>query len=242
MKIARFFPLVMVLFFLAPSTQATENRFSQFNADTADAYSFYRKALFQTNKQDQTKSAQALQQFQGRWQNIVEQYGSMPPEPYRSDPSWLETLEKINKLASQGMNLIQQSHLSEAHEVLEPIRDELGALRQRNSVIVFSDHVNNYHRVMESLLEKAWKPGDLDSKAINTIRETTGALKYLAAAIKDNAPRAYREDDAYKKLQEGLFSSIKDLQDALDSNDPAQIAKTVKMLKPAYAKLFVKFG
>ena len=46
----------------------------------------------------------------------------------------------------------------------------------------------------------------------------------------------------FKKLLRGLTGSVRAFMEALESNDPAKVAAAQKALKPAYAKLFVKFG
>ncbi|WP_163339389.1 hypothetical protein [Desulfopila sp. IMCC35008] len=221
---------------------ATENPFIQFNSDVEKAYAVYRKALFQTNKNDAVKSGNANNIFIQQWHQVRKTYGSNPPEVFSSDPKWESTLSNIEGIAQKSAAQIQNGNLAEAHEILEGIRDELTDLRKRNSVIVFSDHVNNYHEVMERLLVGGYTPDKINEGALREIRGQLAVLDYLGDAIKENAPARYKEDQQYQKLEKGLLGSLKALDKALESGDPATISKSVKMLKPAYAKLFVNFG
>lgn len=219
-----------------------ETSFQQFYQQQNEAYGKYRAALFQTNKKDQDASLKAAAQFLQQWDTIMQQYADAPPEIFAVDPAWKATLEKIAEIATKGKTEIEAGDLVEAHETLEAIRDELTELRQRNHVVVFSDHVNTYHEVMEHLLLAGYSPEKLDTAALNSIREQLGVLEFLAEEIKANAPQEYRDNEAYQKLEKGLFVSITSLREALDKNVPEDIVKAVQNLKPPYAKLFLNFG
>jgi hypothetical protein len=221
---------------------AAENSFLQFNADVDKAYAAYRKALFQTNKKDLEKSGKANENFIRQWQQIKQNYASKPPEVFSSDPKWESTLASIEEIAQRSASEIKEGQLAEAHETLEAIRDELSDLRKRNSIIVFSDHINNYHEAMEGLLQRGYTADKIGPEAIAELYGQTAVLKYLAAAIKEDAPATYRENEQYQKLEAGLLGSVENLSMALKRKDPAAISKAITMLKPAYAKLFVNFG
>lgn len=233
---------VLILMTLSTASLASENRFKLFNEDVMQAYSAYRIALFQTNMKDMEKSQNSVQKFQQNWTKIIDVYGTAPPETFSSDPQWETTLKNISSIARKSAEEIKNNELAAAHETLEAIRDELSDLRRRNSVIIFSDHINNYHAVMEKLFEPKYKPENLDDKTISHIRMQQGKLNYLAEAITRNAPEAYQQDQKYQKLQKVLMNSLDQLDAALTANDPEKIAGAIKGLKPAYAKLFVNFG
>lgn len=221
---------------------ANENRFQQFNNDVDQAYAFYRQALFQTNKKDAGKSTKANDKFLTQWQTLIAQYNSQPPEVFGSDSEWQSTLSNIEKIAVESAAQIKEGQLAEAHETLEAIRDELTELRKRNSVIVFSDHINNYHEVMEGLLVGGYAPDKIDEQATEDIMGQLAVLSYLAEAIKKNAPAEYRENQKYQQLEKALLGSLKALEESIDKGNPESISKSINDLKPAYAKLFVNFG
>jgi len=221
---------------------ANENRFQQFNNDVDQAYAFYRQALFQTNKKDAGKSTNANDKFLTQWQTLIAQYNSQPPEVFGSDSEWQSTLSNIEKIAVESAAQIKEGQLAEAHETLEAIRDELTELRKRNSVIVFSDHINNYHEVMEGLLVGGYSPDKIDEQATEDIVGKLAVLSYLAEAIKKNAPTEYKENQKYQQLEKALLGSLKALEESIDKGNPESISKSINDLKPFYAKLFVNFG
>lgn len=235
--------LLSALFGLAAfNTVAAETPFQQFYQQQNDAYASYRAALFQTNKKDQAASLKGISKFNQQWQQVIQQFSNNPPEIFVTDNQWQPTLDKIANIAARGTLQIEQGELSEAHETLEEIRDELSQLRSRNHLNFFSDHVNNYHEQMEQLLQARYQKETLDNTAKLTIREQLAILDYLADEIIAHAPENYRNDVGYTKLQQGLSASLTRLRAALDSEDPATIIQAIQGLKPAYAKLFVKFG
>lgn len=239
--------VVLALVFIPAALWAAPQRgensnFQQFQQDVNNAYANYRMALFQTNKNNQTKSLESALSFQQQWLAITEKYGDAPPEVYAADPQWRPTLVNIGDITALGIREILADKLSAAHETLEAIRDELGALRQRNQVSTFSDHVNDYHEAMESLLHLELKPYDIDDKALLFIREQLAVLDYLAEKMKENAPAEYLKKDKFNKALKGVFNSLKKLRQAVDEKNTDKIVKAIKELKPAYAKVFVKFG
>ncbi len=244
----RIFILVVLALVFMPAalwagTQGGEtNSFQQFQQDVNNAYASYRMALFQTNKKNQTKSLESAVNFQQQWLAITEKYGAAPPEVYSADPQWYSTLVRIGDITALSIREILSEKLSGSHDTLEVIRDELGALRQRNQVSTFSDHVDNYHQAMESLLLLELKPYDIDDKGLFIIREELAVLDYLADKMKENAPAEYLKKEKFDQTMKGIFGSLKKLRQAVDEKNPDKIVKAIKGLKPAYAKVFVRFG
>lgn len=243
-----FFIALILLFVFLPAALWAGNQggatstFKQFQQEVNKAYASYRMALFQTNKKNQKKSLESAVNFQQQWQAIIEKYLEAPPGVYANDPEWEDTLVVIGNINGLGIQEILVERLSDAHETLEAIRDELGALRQRNQVSTFSDHVNNFHEAMESLLQLGLKPNDIDNKTLLTLHEDLAVLEYLAKKMKENAPAEYLENEGFSQAMNGVFASLKNLRQALSEKNPDNILKAIKKLKPAYAKVFVKFG
>ena len=239
--------VVVTLFFFPAALWAgnpggENNSFLQFQQEVNKAYASYRMALFQTNKKNQKKSLESAVSFQQQWQVITEKYWEAPPEVYAADPEWKATLVKISDFNALGIQEILVEKLSDAHDTLEAIRDELGDLRQRNQVITFSDHVNNYHEAMESLLLLGLRPDDISDKNLLIIREELAVLDYLAETMVQKAPAEYLGNEEFKQVINGVFSSLHNLRQAVNEKSPDDILQSIKKLKPAYAKVFIKFG
>jgi len=220
----------------------TTTPFQQFTQDLTAAYANYRTALFQTNKNDQEKSLKSTTAFHEQWQALMTQYADAPPEVFAADPQWKSSLETIEQTVVASLEEIKAGQIAEAHETLEAVRDELGDVRRRNSVIMFSDHINTYHEVMEHVMEWGAASQTLDAKAMLFAREQLSVLDFLAENIRQNTPQTYADNEKFQQLTKGLFASLAALREALDSNESEAILQAIKNLKAPYAKLFVNFG
>ncbi len=214
----------------------------RFNAEARSAYADYRVALFQSNNHEGGKALAALERFTRRWSEIVERYVQAPPEVYAADPEWQPTLRRIGQIAGAAALELQQGRIEKAHVGLEAIRDELGLLRARNSVYLFSDAVNAYHAVMEEILTRKLTAEQLGSGVRNSLRERLGVLKYLAGEMRERAPLSERDDPQFRPLLQALTESLDRLDQALDNPQADALLKAIKGLKPPYARLFLKFG
>ncbi len=229
-----------VLLLVSPLSFA-QTAFEQFLQQQDKAYSQYRIALFQSSKGDQAAAQKAAESFDQQWKAVADKFRDMPPEVFASDKLWQQTLEQVTRHADESVKQIKAGQLTEAHETLESVRDELGQLRQRNHIELFSDHVNSYHEVMEVLLEMTTDAG-LAESALPQVREKLGALSYLLDQMQRSAPVEYRQNNKYKELENGVLTSVTNLRTALDQASVADVTKAINALKPAYAKFFVAFG
>jgi hypothetical protein len=205
------------------------------------AYAPYRAALFKTSSGSQTDAQQAITQAQQSWRSLSERFGSKPPAPYDRDAGFGESLAGVTRIYDAAATEIARNDLAAAHETLEAARDTLAELRQRNNVVVFSDHMNAYHAQMETVLGKG---GALAATADGRFELglQAGALDYLATRLGAETPTALRANTDFQSLLGAVQTSVRALKDALRSQDAARIQAALAQLKAPYSKLFVRFG
>ncbi|WP_162916281.1 hypothetical protein [Cohaesibacter haloalkalitolerans] len=220
----------------------TSGAFADFDSDVAKAYAPYRVALFKSNQKDAEGAKQAIAKFQSIWNGtIIKTYTDVPAR-YAGEAKWSETLATIGSIADKAADATAKGDVLEAHDVLEAIRGELDDLRDRNGVMVFSSYVNAYHASMEPvLLTKVSVEGWSDAVR-GDLFEKVGVLRYVADNLARHAPADLMANDEFKGQLKDLNASVEGLSSALKSNDPAAVVEAMKKLKPAYSKLFVKFG
>lgn len=211
---------------------------ARFEADVRAAYGDYRAALFQTNSGNKEGAAKAVAAFRAAWAALVAANPEAPPQ-YADDPGFAASLATVAAIAEQASAEVAEGKLAAAHETLEPIRDEIGALRSRNGIIGFSDRMNAYHAWMERVLADGYD--GLSPAGMGRLREDAAVLAYLAADVAAHPP-AEAEDPAYGKLLAGMTGSASALVDAARAGDAAAARAAIEGLKPAYSKLFLKFG
>lgn len=205
------------------------------------AYVPYRVALFKTGNGTQEEALNSVQQAQQTWKKISEQFGSKAPAPYDRDTAFTATLETVTQSYSEAIEQVKDKKLTIAHQTLEKVRGTLAELRHRNQVIVYSDHMNAYHAVMEQLIEHS-KKTLAESDGIQKLTLKAGALIYLNEKLGSEAPTEFKNNPEFIKLLDAQNASIATLQKALFKKDAPAIQNAISKLKMPYSKLFVKFG
>lgn len=217
---------------------ASAGPMQDFERQVAGAYAHYRAALLQTNMKNKEATEAAIVAFEKGWGEIATRKASPPPQ-YAEDAKWGETLDKVGTVIVEAKAEAARGDLAKSHATLEAIRDLIGDLRLRNGVISFSDRINAYHEHMEHVVEGKY---GADPESLAKLREDVAVLAFLAADCEKFAPAALAGDAGFKQLLSGMVASVGALQAAARGGDAARIAETRKALKPAYSKLFAKYG
>ena len=71
---------------------------------------------------------------------------------YADDGAVPAALAAVAAHTAKAAEAVAAGNLPEAHEALEGIRAEIGALHSRNGLATFSDRMNAYHAAMETVL------------------------------------------------------------------------------------------
>ena len=204
------------------------------------AYAPYRVALFRTNAGDAQAAAQAIFQASQSWATLRQQF-SVAPAPYDRDagfgPARMEVAGVYDKAAAE----VQAGRLSDAHETLEAVRDVLARLRERNQVVVYSDHMNAYHEAMENALTIDTATLDRPEARMAAMAHA-GVLAYLADQLQVKAPASLRSQAAFTELLAAVRKSVAQWKAALLQQDAAAARAAQTQLKGPYSKLFLTFG
>lgn len=222
---------------LAPVAQAADPATDAMQA----AYAPYRVALFRTNSKAQAESETALADAQRAWQSVVQRFALAPPTPYAADAAFAATLNEVSSVYRDADKLVGVGQLAQAHEVLEKVRDLLAALRSRNGVVVFSDHMNAYHEEMEHALNDGPKALQ-EAQGPMLLMARTGTLEYLAARLQSQAPAALQRNADFSAAQRAVAASVAGLRAALMAQDKAAVQAALGALKGPYSRFFLKYG
>ena len=204
-------------------------------------YGPYRVALFKTNNNAQDDSRQAVAQAQQGWNQIITQYGAKPPVPYAGDAEFANSLAEVSKVYVKAAEEIEKNQLTQAHDTLEHAREVMADMRHRNQVIVYSDHMNAYHAQMEHVLIDSEKTL-AGPNGMLQLTAQVGALEFLAARLKSEAPADYLKNDEFNALYKAVDKSVADLKAALFTQDAAKVKEAISKVKGPYSKMFIKFG
>ena len=205
------------------------------------AYGPYRVALFNTNGKSQPDSQLALQQAMQAWEKYVRPLSIRAVAPYDRDPDFNKSLAEVDKAYAKAQQQVAANQLSEAHETLEHVRDVLAGLRQRNQVVVFSDHMNAYHAEMEKVLG-AGASGLSNPRGFAQLTAQSGALLYLVGRMQTQATSELTRNPDFQRAVGSVEKSVVDLQTACFSQDIEAAKTALSRMKAPYSKLFLNFG
>jgi len=201
----------------------------------------YRMALYQTNSKDQGEAKRVLLQAQQAWNMLSTRFVAKPAAPYDRDEAFAASVGEVSKVYDQALKEVEAGQLETAHNTLERVRDIMAEMRQRNNVVVFSDHMNAYHSQMEVIMlhgnEILAQP-----KGMLLLTAQAGALTYLTKQLEAQAPADLAKNAEFNSLLKAVNQSVVNLETALLSQDLAAVKEAVGKLKGPYSKLFAKFG
>ena len=212
-----------------------------FTDAVAAAYAPYRSALFRTNSQAQAESEQAIAQARAAWDGVRQRFGTQAPAPYDRDAQFTQTLQAVDSVYRKAADEIAARQLPQAHETLEAVRDLLAEQRQRNGVVVFSDHMNAYHLEMERALIDGPKWLQQDGHTLRLVAQA-GVLAYLVARLREQAPASLKADADFERALAAVEASVNQLREAAQSQDLARTKAALGQVKAPYSRLFLRFG
>ena len=212
---------------------------AEFESALRSAYADYRAALFHTNSKNTEASVKAIAAFDEKWSALSTKYSSPPPQ-YADDPKWSETLAKVKFIVDHAEVVAAQGNLADAHEMLEEVRDVIDALHLRNGIIGFSERMNAFHVEMEHVLTRKYE--GFTSAGLGALREDMAVLAYLTAELKKFPPAEAAGNAEFANGLQAVIDSVAAVQSAARASDPARVKEALAKVKPAYSKLFLKFG
>lgn len=205
------------------------------------AYVPYRAALFRTNSKAQAESEKAIADAQQSWQALTSRFAARPAAPYDRDAEFAATLGAVSQVYAKAQQQIGRQQLAEAHETLEAARDLMAQLRQRNNVVIFSDHMNAYHAEMEHVLQQGAQLASAPQGMLQLMARV-GVLDYLAVRLRSEAPAAWQKDQEFIAMHKAVEASVAALRAAALSQDASAVRQALEKLKGPYSRMFLKFG
>ena len=212
------------------SSSAFAGDVSDFEKAMRSAYGKYRIALFATNNGEADIAAKAIGDFSAAWSLLNN--GQVPPQ-YEDDSEFSNTMRAVADLASKASTAVTAGSLPDAHETLEHIRDEIGAMHIRSGLFSASDRMNAYHARMEEVIGNP----DMDAK---TAEGEAAVLTYLIDDVTAHPPAEAGPD--FAGLASDVKASVEALKTAADEGKADAIKAAIGGLKAPYSKLFLKFG
>jgi hypothetical protein len=133
--------------------------------------------------------------------------------------------------------------LPTARDTLAPVRSELAALRRRNGVVVFSDHVDEVTAAMDRLWRFRRSPPDFgDAGTLRALHSAAAVLEYLVRRAREAAPAGRRDDPAFVRLLDGAAESLERLWQAVETGDERLLMNALGELRAFERLFYLRFG
>ncbi len=240
MTLSRFVSLVSCLVFVTLASAALGGPIADFNAAFRQTYAGYRGALAVTNTPNREGSEKAVGAFQSSWSAFVARYRNSPPPHFAEDARWAETLDEVGAVVARASGEVAKGDIAAAHLTLEAVRERLAELRARNGVIAYSDRIDAFHHTMEEVVSKPY--GGFSASGITSLVEDVAVLVHLGEELKKLPPPDAEKAADFAPTLAALLDAVRDLQTAARAGDADKIKAARAKVKPAFGKLFVKFG
>ena len=208
----------------------------------------YVPALALTNQPKAEPAQKALAKLRSAWNRFNGTYATAP-SGYEA-ATWAKSGAEVEAAITAAEKSMAAGRSAAAHDDLERVRDSQFALRRASRQPYFMDDLTAYHAAMEAIASPAAAKtaatiSDADIAAIvaalpGAKRTWQDVLANRAQAGKhglsvDTEPLVQRDIDATTQI-------LADLDAALATGDRARIAEKAMASKPAFSRLFQKFG
>ncbi len=209
----------------------------------SEAYAGFRGGAFYLHTGNAGVALLELDGAVTAWKALIKRCGTAPPDPYRADAAWGDTLTKIGVRFEKALALAEADDPETAGKALAPVRRLLSDLRRRNSVVVYSDHVDRANAALEELYHFRHHPPDFtDEKALNELRRRTAVTTYLWRKVRDEAPPAVRDDPEFKRLMDTSLYSLGRIWVAISEKNERNLINILRELRSSDRILLFRFG
>jgi len=129
--------------------------YTAFQQDSVEAYRYYKQVLSLTSKPDtQEKSIATVEKFLSSWKVLADKYKQDVPVPFVALPNYVALLEQPLLIGQRALVELKEGDIKAAHATLEDIRYLLWKMRTEAGLVTLSDKINDFHEVMEIVLDK----------------------------------------------------------------------------------------
>jgi hypothetical protein len=217
---------------------------SDFHSSVAQAYGFYRSAMFHLRTGNTMVAGFELSQMREQWEGLRTRYVAKPPDAYADLADFGSLLSSVGERAATAEEAIANGDAEAASEALAPVRGMLAQMRESAGVRVFSDHVDAVTAAMDALYEyRRKRPLDMqDAAQVNDVKAKAAVLHYLVQRCDAAARPEVRGDGEFRRLIDGMLASSADVPSSLDEKNETAVVNLLRELRSFERILYLRFG
>jgi hypothetical protein len=221
--------------------------FAQSFSDALDeALSHWRASVWYSSTGNSGVASLEVMEFATQWRTLAEKTRGAPPPPFMGDAQWNGFLDQVSAQAEAASEALSRDDLAAGRQSLKEIGNAFAALRARNGIVNFSDHVARFGEIVEALHDLAERRGTLDEARRVLIRATAVQGAVAVVQLSASAPKKHYDDPEFQRLltqnREGLTALMAALVRQEPPPDAYEIAGLVSVVHANYNILFLRYG
>ncbi len=213
---------------------------ADYEAALRAAYADYRNALFATNTKNRDGSDKTMAALDAKWSALVARYRANPPPHYSEDAKWAAGLDQVSGVLARAKAEVAKGDLPRRTRRWNPCASGSASCARSNGLIAYSDRIDAFHHFMEHVLTKPY--GGLTGAGLTDLVEDVAVLAFLGNELKKSPPADVAQSPEFAPLLAAVLGAVGELQTAARAGNAEAIKTARGKIKPAFAKLFVKFG
>ncbi len=239
----RLFFVTVFLFALGSQDKAYAGQLSEFNSQIERVNQPYKSALFYLRTGNAGVASLELGGAVQRWGEVVERYGSTPPDPFGDDPNWPATIAAISKAFDESTKHASAGNSEAARLALLQVREHLHALRRRNGIRVLADCIYDLNAQMDVLYHYRHNPPDLTKLPVRNVTKSASAIyAHLLEGCRVQAPEELQGNDDFRSIFGGAAASAGRLFGPIDAQDQTGFVNVLRELKSFDVIIFLRWG
>ena len=229
----RFIAFIIVFIMSMPVFAANYEDFAE---DIKPAYLTWKQSLILTSRNNQDGARQAVQSFQKQWGAVMDKYLGEKPAEISGDIDFDASLKAVSVSMQEAENLINQGRTLGAHYPIEEVRYILWDMRARSGIVTLNDMLNDFHAVMETVIEEVEIA--LDALELQKIVDRKGLwLKAKWSLVAHEIENGGYGDEMIK-TSDFVENAIVMLFKAADEGSLEMSDEAVHMVKKGFKKVF----
>jgi len=145
--------ILLVLFTVVFASSVYGAEYKDFAKDLQPAYKEWKKSLGVTSANKKEESIKVGKAFLTKWKEFKAKYYKNVPVEFKGIESYQSDLNRIEEVAGKAVAEMERGQVIHSHETLEEVRYILWNLRARAGIETLNDKLNDYHEIMEIVLE-----------------------------------------------------------------------------------------
>lgn len=209
------------------------------------AYPHLKMSWFYSRTGSGDVAALEIGAFQDAWAEIAQKFAAAPPPRFAGDKRWRQSISAVTATTAKALAECEAGRLKEAHRMLGEVRSALSDLRRRNSIVLFTDHVEAYGvqvARLSRLRTQIRKAGKLTPEALEDLGHVARALRTAVQNISNRAPADLLSDPAFRASIEGNFKSVSLLERGVRRKNLRAVTGSVSAVRSDYVLLYIRYG